>query len=91
MMPFKMFTSDLSSRDAMRQACFTIANLTGSTRAIYTHELMPYSGKDLDQIEDDLIENIGPPAASFEELEVADYYGPRAWYVDNFVDFGGVP
>lgn len=86
MMPFSMFSSDLSSREELRRACLVIADLIGSTRAIYTHELMPYEGKNLDEIEKGLIGNIGPPAASFEELKVADYFGPRAWYIDTFID-----
>jgi hypothetical protein len=85
-MHFSTFTGDASCREALRQACLVIANLVGSVRAIYTHELMPYDGEGLQQIESGLRARIGPPAATFEELHTADYYGPRAWYIDTFAD-----
>jgi hypothetical protein len=86
MMRFSTFTGDSSSRNALRRACIWIADLVGSARAIYTHELMPYDGEGLDQIESELRARIGPPATAFEELHDADYFGPRAWYIDTFAD-----
>jgi hypothetical protein len=86
MMHFSTFTGDSSSRNALRRACLWIADLIGSARAIYTHEVMPYDGEDLDQIECGLRARIGPPATTFEELHDADYFGPRAWYIDTFAD-----
>jgi hypothetical protein len=86
MMPFGMFTGDVWSREAMRRACYVVAQLVGSPRAIYTHELMPYGSDGLDNIEKTLLTQIGPPAGTFEELREADYFGPRAWYVDSFAD-----
>jgi hypothetical protein len=47
---YSAFTSDVSYRDRLRQLCLCLADLTGSDRAIYTHELMPWSGQSLDEI-----------------------------------------
>jgi hypothetical protein len=89
MMRFATFTGDLASRTALRRACLVIADLAGSFHAIYTHELMPYEGEDLREIENGLRARIGPPATTFEELDAAEYYGPRAWYIDRFADLRG--
>jgi hypothetical protein len=86
MIHFSTFTGDFSSRNSLRHACLWIADSVGSARAIYTHELMPYDGEDLDQIERGLRARIGPPSTTFEELHDADYFGPRAWYIDTFAD-----
>jgi hypothetical protein len=86
MMPFGTFATDLWSREAMRRACFVVAKLVGSARAIYTHELMTYGGGSLDNIEKRLLTQVGAPAITFEELSEADHFGPRAWYVDSFAD-----
>ena len=86
MMPFRIFACDAQSRDALRRSCMLIADAVGSARAIYTHELMPHGGAGLDEIERGLRAEFGPPAASFEELREAEYYGPRAWYIDTFAD-----
>jgi hypothetical protein len=85
-----MFSGDAWHREALRSVCFLVAGLVGSRRAIYTHELMPYGGADgLMQIEVILRANVGPPAETFEELHAAEYFGPRAWYVDTFTDLLG--
>ena len=86
MMPFGTFTGEAIWREALRNACLTIADLVGSTKAIYTHELMPYEGNGLAEIDSNLRKEIGPPATSFEELHNAEYWGPRAWFVDTFED-----
>jgi hypothetical protein len=85
-MPFGTFTSDAWSRHALREACHTIAGLVGAPRVLYTHELMPCEGEDVRAIADWLHVNIGPPAANFSELHAADYYGPRAWYLETTGD-----
>ena len=86
MMPFSTFASDPESRGALRRSCMLLADVVGSARAIYTHELMPYGGAGLAEIERGLRAGVGLPAASFEELREAEYYGPRAWYIDTFAD-----
>ena len=86
MMRFSTFTGKAESRQWLRLACRVIASYVGSARAIYTHELMPSEGTSLDQIEANLRLKIGPPASSYEELHVAEYFGPRAWYIDAFTD-----
>ena len=53
-----------------------MARLIGSSRVIYTHELMPYEAEGLLQIENGLRERIGRPADTFEELHNAESYGP---------------
>ena len=86
-MRFSDFTSDYKShRTALRRACLEVADLVGSSYAIYTHELMPREGENLQEIDSWLRKEIGPPATNFEELHRADYFGPRAWYIDRFAD-----
>lgn len=72
MMRFATFTGDVASRTTLRRACLDIADLVGSLHAIYTHELMPYEGEDLQEIENGLRARIGPPATNFDELDAAD-------------------
>lgn len=84
MTPFNVFSGDELWRSEIRNACFDLAEMVGSKRAIYTHELMPCGAGGLVQIENGLRETIGPPAATFEELHTAEYFGPRAWYIDEF-------
>ena len=84
---FALFTGDSSHRMALRRVCLFFAELVGSQRAIYTHELMPYPEDEcLAGIEAGLRTRIGPPAETFEELNNAEYFGPRAWYIDTFAD-----
>lgn len=81
---FSAFTGDGTHRDALRGVCLELAALVGSPRAIYTHELMPYSGYgDLAAVEAGLRDVIGPPARTFDELHAAEYFAPRAWYIDS--------
>lgn len=86
MMRFNTFTGDTLFRLELRNACFQLARMVESDRAIYTHELMPYRSGGLVQIEKRLRDEIGPPANNFEELHAAEYYGPRAWYIEDFRD-----
>jgi hypothetical protein len=88
LIPFSVFASDPDARDQLRRVWSLIATLLGSSRALYTHELMPYEGATLRQIEEGLRVRIGPPAENFDELAQAEYYGPRAWYIDDFTDLG---
>jgi hypothetical protein len=84
---FGLFTSDSLHRESLRRVCLFFANLIGSQRAIYTHECMPYRQDEcLAGIESGLRAQIGPPADTFEELDAAEYFGPRAWYIDTFAD-----
>lgn len=59
---FNTFTGDPAARKDLRDACQDMARLVGSSRVIYTHELMPHEGQGLLQIETGLRERIGPPA-----------------------------
>lgn len=86
MMKFGAFAGSPTGRHAFRRACFDLAKLVGSSRAIFAQEMMPWSGEGLDQIEAGFRSQIGAPAASFEELLAADQYGSGAWYIDNFDD-----
>ena len=97
---FGWFTYHEPYRTAVRRVCLLIADLVGSARVIYTHEGMPYDGVPLaDKIpwpvpppytlrdkETALRTLIGPPAATFQELNLAKDFGPRAWYIDTFAD-----
>ena len=84
MTPFGVFAREPPFRAALRDVCRLLAKMVGSARVIYTHELMPYDGEDLAETEARLRELIGPPAEDFDALAAADYFGPRAWYVDVF-------
>ncbi len=86
MMRFSAFAGVPEARHAFRRACFELADVVGSSRAIFTHEMMPTSGEGLDQIEAGLRSQIGAPAANFEQLLSAEPYGPGAWYIDKFDD-----
>ncbi len=85
-MRFSTFGSDSQRRDAMRRTCFLLAKRLGSDRSIYMHDFMPHEGESLAEMERWMRREIGPPAATFEELNAADFFGPCAWYVDSFED-----
>jgi hypothetical protein len=82
-MSFGIFAGDRWSRNQLQQACRDVAAFVGSEQVIYTHDLMPYEGANLNEISHWLQKHIGPPAVNFAELYDADSYGPRAWYVDT--------
>ena len=82
MMPFSRFAADSELREMMRRSCRSLASLVGSDRVLFTHELMPIEGHNLAAIESSLRARIGPPAADFEELSQAEYFGPHAWFLD---------
>jgi hypothetical protein len=86
MMPFSRFAADSSLRESMRRACRTLADLIGSHRVIFTHELMPTDGTTLSAIESSLIARIGPPATTYQELSEAEFFGPRSWLIDDLCD-----
>jgi hypothetical protein len=88
MMPFSRFAADVSLRESIRRACCTLADLVGSDRVVFTHELMPIEGNSLRAIERSLVARIGPPAATYQELSEAEYFGPRAWLIDHLSDVG---
>ncbi|MCK6481377.1 MAG: hypothetical protein L6R43_14915 [Planctomycetes bacterium] len=81
---FSMFAVDVQAREELRKVWRWLARLVGSSRAIYTHELMPYTGSDLAAVESGLRSTIGRPARDFEEMAAAAYFGPKAWYIDDF-------
>jgi hypothetical protein len=83
---FRRFACQPEVRTPLQQAWRLVAELVESPRAIYTHELMPYEGETLTDIETNLRREFGPPARDFDELCHADEFGPRAWYIDDFAD-----
>jgi hypothetical protein len=88
LIPFSHFAHDEQIRTELRRAWFFVARAIGSSRAIYTHELMSYRGTSLAAIESGLRGRIGPPAESFAELLAAEPFQARAWYIDDFSDLG---
>ena len=90
MMRFSTFTGDVASRLLLRSACMMVADLIGSDRGLYTHELMPLDRNSPAEAEASLRARIGPPALTFEELHAAEYFGPHAWYIDDFSDLRAV-
>lgn len=89
MMPFfRVFAGDAWSRQALQQACRMVAAVVGSSAVLYTHELMPYQGDDLQALAQSLTTKIGPPAVDVGELQAAEAFGPRAWYVERIAAAG---
>lgn len=89
LLPFKHFASQDDERALLRRACFEIAALVGSPRAIYMHELLPdgfHEGLDLDQIEAKLRADFGSPSATFSDLAAAPEFEAGCWYIDDFAD-----
>lgn len=88
-MGFSTFTGDGEQRALLRRSCAVIAKLLGSSRALLMPELTPtgfFDDLDLEAIEAKLRNEIGPPAATWEELHQAERFGPRSWYIDDFAD-----
>jgi hypothetical protein len=86
MMRFSTFTSDVGARQSLRRSCMMLADMVGSPKMICTHELMRREGTSIAMIASWMEREIGPPAVTFEELRQAEYFGPRAWYIDSFAD-----
>jgi hypothetical protein len=86
LIPFSHFACDAQAREQLRTAWRWFAHQLRSPRAIYTHELMPYSGCSLSEIEAGLRSKIGPPARDFGELARAEYFSAGAWYIEEFAD-----
>jgi hypothetical protein len=95
MVRFFSFAADEETRGPIRRACLKIADLVGSPRAVYKHELYPdgfSDGKDLDGVEAHLRSQFGPPAPTFAALAEAgrtNDYAPGYWYIDTFADLRG--
>jgi hypothetical protein len=88
---FSGFACDAEVRTQLRRVWRLVADLLQSPRAIYTHELMPHNGANLQQIAAALRSEIGPPADGFDDLCQAELFGPRAWYIDDFEDLRVAP
>jgi hypothetical protein len=87
-----LFLWDRVHREALRRACFEIARILGSERAVYLPELTDsgfHEMKSLDQMEQRLVSQFGPPAPSIDaiaEAESPDYWFPNCYYIDLFPD-----
>lgn len=76
----------------LRRACFAIASMIDSPRAIYTHEMLPSGfedGLDLDGMESKLRAAFGAPSPTFASLHAAENLGTGCWYIDDFADLRG--
>ena len=86
---FSHFTGVDEERQLLRRACFAIASMIASPRAIYMHELLPNGfndGLDLDQMESKLRATFGPPSDTFAALHAAENFEAGCWYIDDFAD-----
>jgi hypothetical protein len=86
---FSDFTGSVEERQILRRACFTIASMIDSPRAIYMHELLPNGfedGLDLDGMESELRATFGAPSTTFAALHAAENFGTGCWYIDDFAD-----
>jgi hypothetical protein len=92
LIPFSVFTGVDEERQLLRRACFAIASMIDSPRALYMHELLPagfHDGLDLDEMESALRASFGPPSNTFAALHDAENYGAGCWYIDDFADLRG--
>lgn len=89
MIHFRRFTCNAEEQSALRRVWRFLSDFLGSSQAIYTHELMPYEGDTLSEIEAHLRAEFGPPSPGWAELCAADDFGPGAWYIDDFADLRG--
>jgi hypothetical protein len=89
---FAWFARDAAQRARVRRAVFVVARIIGADWALLSHELLPsrfFEGRDLAASERALRATIGPPATTWQELQEADDWGPRSWYLDDFADLRG--
>lgn len=89
LLPFNRFTGVDEERQLLRRACFAIASMIDSPRALYMHELLGagfLDGLDLDEMESKLRATIGPPSDTFAALHAAENYDAGCWYIDDFAD-----
>lgn len=90
-MRFGTFIGDAWCRDALREACRHLATLTGSGAVLYTHELMPHRGANLQEIAEWLRSHIGASARDFSGMRTADDFGSGAWYLEELGRLGSRP
>ena len=87
---FSQFTGADEERRVLRRACFAIASMVDSPRAIYMHELLPSGfedGLDFDGIESNIRAAFGAPSPTFVALHAAENFGTGCWFLDDFEDF----
>jgi hypothetical protein len=89
LVPFRTFAGEIDDRRPLRRAFRAIAQIVGSTRAVYTHELAA-ADREPDEGTEEVIANltaaVGAPSTSFVDLAMSKDYGPGSWYVDAFAD-----
>lgn len=89
---FSHFTGVDEERQLLRGACFAIASMIDSPRAIYMHEMLPTGfddGLGLDEMESKLRASFGTPSDTFAALHAAVNYEAGCWYIDDFADLRG--
>jgi hypothetical protein len=89
---FSHFTGVDEERQLLRRACFAIASMVDSPRAIYMHEMLPNGfneGLGLDEMESKLRATFGAPSDTFAALHAAENYEAGCWYIDDFADLRG--
>ena len=79
----------------LRWACFDLAQLLGSTMAMYTPEVVVVEGDTLDEVVRNLRRDRGDPALTISALQDADqddlYSAASCYYIDNFDDLPSRP
>lgn len=83
---YSEFAYQPETRALVRRFGRLLAEILRSDSAVYTHELLTGEGDCLAQMAATLRQEIGAPAANFQEMAQADYYGPHCWYIDDFTD-----
>lgn len=76
-------------RHLLRGACFDLAGMFGSDKAVYTPEVVPVEGNTLDEVIDSIRQERGDPAPAFDALQDVEmdlYSAKGCYYIDTFDD-----
>ena len=76
-------------RHLLRKACFDLAQMLGSEKAVYTPEVVHEKGQTLDEVIDSIRQERGDPAPTFDALQDVEmdlYSAKGCYYIDTFDD-----
>lgn len=76
-------------RRLLREACFDLARMLGSDKAVYTPEVVPVVGDTLDEVIDSIRQQRGDPAPTFDALQDVEmdlYSAKGCYFIDTFDD-----
>lgn len=76
---YSSFTLQEENGKIVKEAFEIIGRIIGAKRMLIHHELLPINGDGLDEISENLTNNIGVAAKSWDELHDADYFDEKCW------------